>query len=89
MKICDTLADLLQSGIEDINSLEKPYIFAEVGRMAAEESSFTENFLARSESSEYIGLFYFYFQVLRSLRLSRSAYPQSKIKNDFGIFYYN
>lgn len=53
------LADLLQSGIEDINSLEKPYIFAEVGRMAAEESSFIENFLARSESSKYIGLFLF------------------------------
>ena len=56
MKICDMLADLLQSGIEDINNLEKSYIFAEVGRMAAEE-----NFLARSKSSEYIGLFYFYF----------------------------
>ena len=34
------LADLLQSGIEDINSLEKPYIFAEVGRMATEGSIF-------------------------------------------------
>lgn len=44
MKICDTLADLLQSGIEDINNLEKPYIFAEVGRMAAEESSLMKTF---------------------------------------------
>ena len=44
MKTRDTLADLLQSGIEDINSLEKPYIFAEVGRMAAEESSLMKTF---------------------------------------------
>ena len=44
MKICDTLADLLQSGIEDINNLEKPYMFAEVGRMVAEESSLMKTF---------------------------------------------
>lgn len=64
MKICNTLADLLQSGIEDINSLEKPYMFAEVGRMAAEESSYSENFLARSASGKYIGLFYFIYKVV-------------------------
>ena len=51
MKICDTLADLLQSGIEDINSLEKSYIFAEVGRMAAEESSLMKAFWRAAQAA--------------------------------------
>ena len=80
------LADLLQSGIEDINSLEKSYMFAEVGRMAAEESSLMKAFWRAAKAANIQGFFIFYFQVLRLLLHFRPAQPQFKIKNCFEIF---
>lgn len=56
------LADLLQSGIEDINNLEKPYIFAEVGRMAAEESSLMNTFWRAVKAANIQGFFIFIFK---------------------------
>lgn len=81
------LVDLLQSGIEDINSLEKPYIFAEVGRMAAEESSLMKTFWRAARAASIQGFFILKVRAHRGPTAADTCHtPQPQNKNHFGIF---